>query len=146
MNHASTLDLSEFELHDVSRFPIVCLHGRGLPNGYGPQWAKEMETLLHRNEPFALVFPDSVENEAHEDQALRARWLKANKERLAAVCRAVVGVEPNKALRLMKRAQGLAIAAAFGLNFRITATVEEAEKLAALALQDEVLPDDVERP
>jgi hypothetical protein len=93
-----------------------------------------------------LVFPSSAENEAHEDQALRAKWLKANKERLAAVCRVIVGIEPNKALRLLKRTQGLAIAVAFGLKFRITATVEEAEQLAALALYGEILPDDVESP
>jgi hypothetical protein len=135
----------DFKLHDVSRFPVVTLHGRGLPPGYGPTWASELEALLSQERPFVMIFPDSVENETHEDQKLRAIFLKANKTRLAAKCQAIFGVEPNKAKRVLKRAQGAVIAAAFGLRFRIVATLEEAEQLAGLALAGAPVPDDVER-
>jgi hypothetical protein len=135
----------EFKLHDVSRFPVVVLHGRGLPTGYGPIWASEMEMLLSQDRPFVMIFPDSVENEDHADQKLRTVFLKANKGRLAAKCQGIFSVEPNKAKRLLKRAQGAVIAAAFGLKFRIVLTVGEAERLASLALAGNPVPDDAEQ-
>jgi hypothetical protein len=134
----------DFKLHDVSRFPIVVLHGRGLPPGYGPAWASEMEALLSQDRPFVMIFPDSIEDEDHEDQKLRTVFLKANKTRLAAKCQGIFGVEPNKTTRLLKRAQGAALAAAFGLRFRVVATVEEAERLARLAIAGKPVPDDAE--
>jgi len=134
----------EFKLHDVSRFPIVTLHGRSLPPGYGPTWANELEALLSQDRSFVMIFPDSVEDETHEDQRLRAMFLKANKGRLAAKCSGIFGVEPNKATRLLKRVQGAVIAVAFGLRFRVVATVEEAEQLASLALAGAAVPDDAE--
>jgi hypothetical protein len=138
------MNVDEFKLHDVSRFPVVVLHGRGLPAGYGPTWAHEMEMLLSQDRPFVMIFPDSVEDEAHEDQKLRTLFLKANKTRLAAKCRGIFGVEPNKAMRLIKRAQGAALAAAFGLRFRVVPTVDEAERLAQMAVAGASLPDDAE--
>jgi hypothetical protein len=135
----------DFKLHDVSRFPLVVLHGRGLPPGYGPTWAKELDALLSQSHPFVMVFPDSVEDETHEDQKLRTVFLKANKERLAAKCQGIFGVEPNKAKRILKRAQGAVIAAAFGLNFRVAATVDEAERLASIALAGAPVPDNAEQ-
>jgi hypothetical protein len=92
-----------------------------------------------------MIFPDSAENEAHEDQKLRTVFLKANKARLAAKCSGIFGVEPNKATRLIKRVQGAALAAAFGLHFRVVATVEEAERLASLSLNGNPPPDDTEQ-
>jgi hypothetical protein len=135
----------DFKLHDVSRFPVVTLHGRGLPPGYGPTWAKEMEALLSQDRQFVLIFPNSAENETHDDQKLRTVFLKANKARLAARCSGIFGIEPNKATRLLKRVQGAAIAAAFGLRFRVVATIEEAERLAGLALAGDLVPDDAEQ-
>ncbi|MPZ41038.1 MAG: GntR family transcriptional regulator [Rhizobiales bacterium] len=135
----------DFKLHDVSRFPIVVLHGRSLPPGYGPTWANELEALLSQDRPFVMIFPNSVQDEAHEDQKLRTVFLKANRERLAAKCIGIFGVEPNKATRLLKRVQGAALAAAFGLRFRVVATVEEAERLASLALAGAPVPDDAEQ-
>jgi hypothetical protein len=103
-----------------------------------------MEMLLSQDRPFVMIFPDSVEDEAHEDQKLRTLFLKANKTRLAAKCRGIFGVEPNKAMRLIKRAQGAALAAAFGLRFRVVPTVDEAERLAQMAVAGASLPDDAE--
>ncbi|XSC43188.1 hypothetical protein ACF1BQ_034845 [Bradyrhizobium sp. RDT10] len=134
----------DFKLHDVSRFPVVVLHGRSLPPGYGPTWADELDALLGQERPFVMIFPDSVEDEAHEDQKLRTVFLKANKTRLAAKCQGIFSIEPNKAKGLLKRAQGAVIAAAFGIRFRVVATVEEAERLASLALAGAAVPDATE--
>ncbi|MDQ8732305.1 hypothetical protein [Bradyrhizobium sp. LHD-71] len=134
----------DFKLHDLSRFPVVVLHGRGLPHGYGLTWARELEALLSQNRSFVMIFPNSVEDEDQADRKLRTVFLKANKARLAAKCSGIFAVEPNKAIRLLKRVQGAAIAATFGLRFRVVATVEEAERLASLALAGAAVPDDAE--
>jgi hypothetical protein len=49
-------------------------------------------------------------------------WLEANKGPFAAVCRGVIGIEPDRAQRLIKRAQGTVVAIALGLTFRIAAS------------------------
>lgn len=134
----------EFTLHDVSRFPLVVLFGRELPRGYGPTWVREFDVLLSQGSAFALLFPNSAEQEDHEDQKLRALFLKANKARLAERCVGIFSVEPDMETRLAKRAQGKGLAAALGIRFRIAATLEEAERLASLALAGLAVPDDVE--
>lgn len=132
----------EFKFFDVSRFPIVEIAGSRLPKGYAPQWIAEMDALLQRGSPFAFVFLDSVESPDHEDQKAQTLWLKKNKKALAAVCRGAVAVEPDRAKRLLKRAQALAATAAFGLRFAVAPSREEAEQRARRLLTGEPLPDD----
>jgi hypothetical protein len=133
-----------FKFFDVSRFPLVAIEGSRLPAGYAPQWIAEMEVLLARGAPFAFVFLDSVENPTHADQKAQTQWLKRNKKALAAVCRGAVSVEPDRAKRLLKRAQALAITAAFGLRFAVAPDRAEAERRARLLLAGETPVDDQE--
>lgn len=134
----------EFRFFDISRFPIVEIAGSRLPQGYAPQWIAEMDALLRRGAPFAFVFLDSVESPAHEDQKAQTLWLKKNKKALAAICRGAVAVEPDRAKRLLKRAQALAVTAAFGLRFAVAPDRQEAERCARRLLAGETLPDDQE--
>ena len=76
-------------------------------------------------------------------EVLRERF-KRNKKALAAVCRGVVGIEPDRAKRLLKRAQALAITAAFGLRFSIASDRAEAERRARLLLAGGTPADDAE--
>lgn len=131
-----------FKFYDVSRFPLVTIEGSRLPPGYAPQWIAEMEGLVARGAPFAFVLLDGVENPTHADQKAQTQWFKRNKKALAAVCRGVVAVEPDRAKRLLKRAQALAITAAFGLRFSIAPDREEAERRARLLLAGEMPIDD----
>ena len=133
-----------FEFYDVSRFPIVTIEGSRLPSGYAPQWIAEMETLVARGEPFVFILLDSVEEPTHADQKAQTRWFKQNKKALAAVCRGVVGVEPDRARRLLKRAQALAVSAAFGLRFSIAPDRAEAERRARQLMAGEAPVDDAE--
>lgn len=133
-----------FEFYDVSRFPIVAIEGSRLPPGYAPQWIAEMEALVARGEPFVFVLLDSVEEPMHADQKAQTQWFKRNKKALAAVCRGVVGVEPDRAKRLLKRAQALAISAAFGLRFSIAPDRAEAERRARQLMAGEAPIDDSE--
>lgn len=136
--------MTAFALHDMSAFPVVRLSGRALPAGYAAQWTAEMDALVARGQPFALLLLDSAENETHEDQKQRVLWLKANKGPFAAVCRGVIGVEPDRAQRLLKRAQGAMVALAFGLTFRVVASPAEAEALARRLLAGELPPNEPE--
>lgn len=138
------MTLADFKLHDIARFPIVCLRGSGLPPGYGRAWADEMDALLRQGKPFVLIFPDTIENETHEDQKLRTKWLKSNKQALASICRGIFSVEPDKAKRLLKRVQGAVAAKAFGLHLAVVPDVDAAEVLAALVLAGGSLPDAAE--
>jgi hypothetical protein len=131
-------------LHDVSDFPVVRLSGRGLLKGYAAQWVAEMDVLLDKGSPFALLFLNTVENEHHEDQKQRVVWLKKNKKRLAALCRGIVSIEPDKPMRLLKRAQGAALALAFGLTLKIVPDRDEAERLARRLVAGEAVADDNE--
>lgn len=133
-----------FKFFDVSRFPLVEIAGSRLPAGYAPQWIAEMDALLARGAPFAFVFLDSAENQTHADQKAQTQWLKRNKKALAAVCRGAVAVEPDRAKRMLKRAQALAITAAFGLRFSVAPDRSEAERRARLLLAGEMPIDDPE--
>jgi len=135
------MQLTEFQFHDTSDYPIVRLSGRGLPDGHGPQWAAEMDALIARKRPFVLIFLDTLENEAHEDKKVRTVWIKKNRKDLASLCRGFVSIEPDKATRILKRAQGAAMAAAFGLRLKFMANLEKAEALAKRLLAGENAPD-----
>lgn len=135
------MQLAEFQFHDTSDYPIVCLSGRGLPDGHGPQWAAEMDALIARRRPFVLIFLDTLENEAHEDKKVRTVWIKKNRKDLASLCRGFISIEPDKAVRILKRAQGAAIAAAFGLRMKFCTDVAEAGALAKRLLAGEDAPD-----
>jgi len=120
----------QFELYDVSDFPVVRIDGARLPEGYAAQWVLEMEALLARGDAFAFIFLSSQENPTHADQKTQTQWLKRNKRSLAALCRGAVSIEPDGAKRLLKRAQALAITTAFGLRFSIAADRSQAEARA----------------
>lgn len=135
---------TEFRLYDVSDFPIVRISGSQLPPGYGPQWVAEMDALLARGEPFALILIDTVENPRHEDQKLQTQWFKKRKRELATVCRGAVLIEPDRAKRILKRAQALAMTAAMNLRFSVVPDRTEAELRARQLLAGGALPDDDE--
>lgn len=137
----TAMQLTEFQFHDTSDYPIVRLSGRGLPAGTGPQWAAEMDALIARKRPFVLIFLDEQEHETHEDKKVRTVWIKKNRKELASLCRGFILIEPDKATRVLKRAQGAAMAAAFGLRLKFTASQEEAEQLAKYLLAGEDAPD-----
>lgn len=125
-----TVSPSGFQLYDVSDFPIVRIEGRNLPDGYGQRWVEEMDALLARDEPLCFIFLSSVANPLHEDQRRQTHWLKQNKKALAKICHGAVAIEPDRALRLLKRAQGVVMAAAFGLKYVVVADHAAAERRA----------------
>jgi hypothetical protein len=138
------MDVAAFKFHDVSDFPVVRISGRNLPNGYSAQWAREMENLVANGRPFSLILLDGIEEPTHEDQKTQMRWLKTHKRELAAICTAIVSIEPDRTKRILKRAQGLAIAAAMGLRFNVAPNREAAEQRAQLLVSGASIADDDE--
>ncbi len=124
-------DASHFEIHDVSRFPIVRARAEVARPGYGPDWIREMERLLSASAPFVLLYCDPQPEEDHEDFKLRGIWMKINKVRLAAQCKAVVRVEPDAGERAKLQHHSIGAQKAFGVRTEVAATVEEAFARAA---------------
>ncbi|VCU69148.1 hypothetical protein PIGHUM_01208 [Pigmentiphaga humi] len=138
------LSKNDFRHYDISAFPIVSIRGSRLPAGYAPQWIVEMEALVANAQPFVFIFIDSAEHPEHEDQKAQVQWLKANKKTLAQVCKGIVAVEPDRARRVLKRAQALALSAAFGLRMSVAPDLGEARVRAQRLLEGNEIADDEE--
>ncbi|HMM73901.1 MAG TPA: hypothetical protein PKC22_17040 [Rhodocyclaceae bacterium] len=131
------MKLDGFRFYDTRDFPIIRISGRDLPRGYSPQWVAEMDALLANGKPFAIVALDSAENPDHEDQKTLVVWVKSHKKELSRLCKGFVSIEPERAARLLKRAQGAAMALAFGLKMKVTPDLAQAEALAKRLLGGE---------
>jgi hypothetical protein len=116
-----------FELHDVSGFPIVRSRANTARPGYAPQWEGEMEALLARAEPFVIIFEGDRPEEAQEDRKHRGIWLKKNKLRLSAVCKALISIEENDLKRMAVKAQSAMAERAFGIPMMVVASPAEAD-------------------
>ncbi|CAH1694644.1 conserved hypothetical protein [Hyphomicrobiales bacterium] len=127
---ATTLNTQSFVVHDVDAFPIVRSRSGAIQPGYGAQWQREMDALIAHGEPFVVIFDQGHPEEAHDDRKLRGLWLKRNRERLAAMCKAVLAVEPNAGKRLALKAQAALVSKAFNVPMEIAATPAGAEDLA----------------
>ena len=136
------LNPNDFRHYDIAEFPIVSIRGSRLPAGYAPQWIREMDALVAHAQPFAFVFIDSAEHPEHEDQKAQMQWLKAHKKALAEVCRGIVAVEPDRAKRLLKRAQAAAISLGFGLRMSIAPDLDEARSRARRLLAGDEIADE----
>lgn len=116
-------------VHDRSDFPIVRLNPAATLPGYAAAWSEEMDALISDGWPFVLIYPASERHEGHEDRKQRGLWLKANKDKLAATCRAFIVVEPDAAKRAELELIFPNLVRAFGTPQAACATRAEAEVL-----------------
>ncbi|AJE99784.1 hypothetical protein [Pandoraea apista] len=124
------LDPNRFSIHDVRELPFVVFNQEAADPGYARDWEAEMTALVNHGQPFVVVYDQLTRDETHEDRKQRAIWLKQNKTALAAVCKALVSIEPSEARRAEVRAMGVAAVKAFGIPHEAVATREEAIRLA----------------
>jgi hypothetical protein len=75
-----------------------------------------------------MIFPPARPDEAHDDRKQRGKWLKENRAALAAVCRALITVEPDPKERDAAVANGAGIEKAFGVPFDVAASLDEARQ------------------
>jgi hypothetical protein len=114
---------------DLQDFPMVGFDPTAQPAGYGPRWAAEMDRLLARGLPFVLIVTGSGP-EAHTDRATRSRWLRANKQQLAAHCRGILLIEPDAGLRAERQRPAEAAGKAFGVAMGVVESLTAAQRLA----------------
>lgn len=124
-----------FELHDASGFPIVRSRANTARPGYAQQWEDEMEALLARAEPFVIIFEGERPEEAHEDRKHRGIWLKKNKLRLGAVCKALISIEESDLKRIAMKAQSAMAEKAFGIPMIVVGSIQEAENAARRSIR-----------
>ena len=115
-----------FEMED---FPIVTFRNTAVEPGYAARWAREMEALVSRAEPFVILFRPDRPDETVEDRKLRALWLKSHKAALSATCRGLLTVEPDAEARAAAQ-EAEAMQKAFGLLLVSVGTEAEARELA----------------
>lgn len=128
------MGMKEFAVFDVSRFPAVCCRADRMYPGYGPRWEQELEALVEQEEPFYMVFLPGDFREDTSDTRLRALWLKANKARLAKVCRSLVSVEADAGKRAALTAEKAGLERAFGIPRLVAGSVNEAFLVGATSL------------
>ncbi|HAT3807665.1 TPA: hypothetical protein I8608_000458 [Morganella morganii] len=77
---------------DTSAFPVVIMQSFPENRAQTEQWVNELDALLDKQTPFALIYPPKEEPEkpdTQEDMDARKyvrRWLKTGKEKMAAYC------------------------------------------------------------
>lgn len=129
-----TIDAITFTFHDVSLWPIVRQSPRSVQPGYSKQWEREMDAMLAISTPFVVIM-DGDQAEEHADRKARGIWLKKNKTALAAICRAVIGIEANPIKRAAMQVQMALATTAFGTRMDLVATHEDALRLAERILE-----------
>ncbi|MBN8948931.1 MULTISPECIES: hypothetical protein [unclassified Rhizobium] len=130
-----TIDATTFAFHDVSLWPIVRHSAAAAQPGYSKQWEREMDALLALSMPFVVIMEGDEQAEEHEDRKARGIWLKKNKTALAAVCKAVIGIEAGAIKRAAMQLQMNLATKAFGMRMEIVASKEEAMQLAERILE-----------
>ncbi|WP_186145797.1 hypothetical protein [Burkholderia gladioli] len=119
-----TTSTPALRIFDLREFPFVLMRNETIEDGYAACWEDEMQTLLRIGMPFVMIFPAGRPEEGHEDRKQRGLWLKQNREALAAICRALISIEPEP----LERAPG--IERAFGVPVEVAATLDEARRIA----------------
>jgi NADPH-dependent ferric siderophore reductase len=130
-----SLDSRAFLIHDIAAFPFVWLRHDAMHARNPAQWQIEMDDLLERGEPFVIIFEAGEHDETHEDRKTRALWLKRNKQALVGVCLAVIAIEPDTVIRVLREAQSVMAAKAFGIAAKVVACEADALLVARKLLE-----------
>ena len=94
---------------DLTDFPIVRIQIDDRTLGGTQAWIDEMEALLAREEPFAIISQSRTTKDSPEDEQQRGDWYRTNDRRLAQWCKMMIYVEPDAVAyeRLQSQAAGL---------------------------------------
>ncbi|MCA7904108.1 hypothetical protein LGM39_32580 [Burkholderia cepacia] len=140
-HHAGAMppDLATLAVFDVAEFPFVVVRNDAIASaGYAQRWLDDMHALMRYGEPFVMIFPPARPDEAHDDRKERGMWLKQNRAALAAVCRALITIEPDPAEREAAIANASGIEKAFGIPFDVTASLDDARQAGRRRLAEAV--------
>ncbi|KGB99677.1 hypothetical protein DM43_3660 [Burkholderia cepacia] len=131
--------LATLAVFDVAEFPLVVVRNDAIASrGYAQRWLDDMHALMRHGEPFVMIFPPARPDEPHDDRKERGMWLKQNRAALAAVCRALVSVEPDPNEREAAIANASGIEKAFGIPFDVAASLDDAKQAGRRRLTEAV--------
>lgn len=119
-----------FLILDVSGFPVVrTVIDERTAAGGNAVWMAEMDRLLDAAVPFVLISSRRHDRESVEEARDRASWYRDRRDRLGAVCRGMIHIEPDPG----RRAAMIAETAGFDtvVKFPFTIAADEKEALAA---------------
>lgn len=132
-----TVGSQDFVVHDATAFPLVALRSDKISAGFAARWIFEMEQLVQARRPFVLLLVEDRDHEETTDDRKRIiLWCKGNRPAFAQVCRGIVGIEPNRTRRALKRVQAAALSAVLRVPVHFADTRNEAETIARQLLKD----------
>ena len=119
---------NQFEVHDVSDFPIVrmCVEQR---SGGHDEWVAEMQRLFDHGQRFVIIGHGSLD-EPKEQAAQRARWYKQNKPLLAEYLAGTVLLEADPDRRAELAGMIEKMSDVWPWNMGLASTETEAEEMA----------------
>ena len=125
----SSLQLSVI---DATRFPLLSIDGASMAPGDGARIIDDLETLIQNGSAFVLIIGNGSgpQGHKHDDDKERMLWLKENKARLAAVCKGIISVTPDKERFALAEKQTAGLRAALGIHFAAADSQPSAEALA----------------
>jgi hypothetical protein len=136
---AMSSDLATLAVLDATEFPFVVVRNDAIASArYAQRWLDDMHALIRHGEPFVMIFPPGRPDEAHDDRKERGVWLKQNRTALAAVCRALITIEPDSAEREAALANASRIEKAFDIPFDVTASLDDAKRAGKRRLAEAV--------
>jgi hypothetical protein len=119
---------------DLTDFPIVRIQIDDRTLGGTQAWIDEMEALLAREEPFAIISQSRVTKDSPEDEQRRGDWYRTNDQRLAQWCKMMTYVEPDAVARDRLQSQAAGLRRVFSFAFEVVADDRAALDLARRSL------------
>ena len=115
---------------DLSQFPIVRVNIDRRNSGYTQQWIEEMNILLQRQEPFAIIADTRSQSDNPEDEKIRGDWYRQNNDKLAQWCMVMLYIEPDETKRTKLQRQVEGLRKVFDFTFDVVSSEAEAIRLA----------------
>jgi hypothetical protein len=119
---------------DLTNFPIVRMQVDDRTLGGTQAWIAEMEALLAREEPFAIIAGSRVIKDSPEDEQMRGDWYRTNDRLLAQWCKMTIYVEPDAVARERLQSQAAGLRRVFSFAFEVVADDRTALDLAHRSL------------
>lgn len=122
---------------DSSKFPVVYIYGADLVPGDGARITGDFEQLIRYAKPFVLVIENGAGSSRRQQEEGKTRmlWLKENKTRMAAVCKGIVFVTPDRQRLPLFEKQAAGLQSVLGITFLARGSLSEAHATGLTMLE-----------
>lgn len=122
---------SGYLMLDTTEFPIVRMDVERRTQGGNGSWIAEMDGLLEGGRPFVLIAAGRESAEPAEQSRIRARWYRVRRDALGAICKGMIYIEPDPAIRAALESETDGLSKAVRFPFAIVEN-EPAARMVAL--------------